>query len=151
MAAPHLSCGMQDLLSSLWHARSLVAACPGGPVVKTPHSQCRVPGFNPWSGNQIHLGQLRVHMPQLRVCMLQLIIVVPESLYPLSNIFLLPPAPGSDQSTLCFQEADFISQISHIREIMHYLFFSDLFYLEQRPQAPSMWFRRQDFLPFMAE
>ena len=44
MAAPHLSCGMQDLLSSLWHARSLVAACPGGPVVKTPHSQCRVPG-----------------------------------------------------------------------------------------------------------
>ena len=24
---------------------------PGGPVVKTPHSQFRGPGFNPWSGN----------------------------------------------------------------------------------------------------
>ena len=27
-------------------------ACPpGGPVAKTQHSQCRGPGFNPWSGN----------------------------------------------------------------------------------------------------
>ena len=24
---------------------------PGGAVDKTPHSQCRGPGFNPWSGN----------------------------------------------------------------------------------------------------
>ena len=24
---------------------------PGGPVAKTPHSQCRGPGFAPWSGN----------------------------------------------------------------------------------------------------
>ena len=24
---------------------------PGGPGAKTPHSQCRAPGFNPWSGN----------------------------------------------------------------------------------------------------
>ena len=24
---------------------------PGGAVVKTPCSQCRGPGFNPWSGN----------------------------------------------------------------------------------------------------
>ena len=24
---------------------------PGGPVVKTPHSQCRGHGFHPWSGN----------------------------------------------------------------------------------------------------
>ena len=24
---------------------------PGGPVVKTPHSQCREHGFDPWSGN----------------------------------------------------------------------------------------------------
>ena len=24
---------------------------PGGPVVKTPHSQCRGRGFDPWSGN----------------------------------------------------------------------------------------------------
>ena len=24
---------------------------PGGAVVKTPHSQCRGPKFDPWSGN----------------------------------------------------------------------------------------------------
>ena len=24
---------------------------PGGPLVKNPHSQCRGPRFNPWSGN----------------------------------------------------------------------------------------------------
>ena len=22
-----------------------------GPIAKTPHSQCRGPGFDPWSGN----------------------------------------------------------------------------------------------------
>ena len=26
--------------------------CPGSPVVKNPHFQCRGHGFNPWSGNQ---------------------------------------------------------------------------------------------------
>ena len=26
---------------------------PGGLVAKTPHSQWRGPGFNPWSGNEI--------------------------------------------------------------------------------------------------
>ena len=26
---------------------------PGGPVAKTPSSQCGGPGFNPWSGNYI--------------------------------------------------------------------------------------------------
>ena len=26
---------------------------PGGPVARTPHSQCWGHGFNPWSGNQI--------------------------------------------------------------------------------------------------
>ena len=26
---------------------------PGGPVARTPSSQCRGPGFNPWSGNWI--------------------------------------------------------------------------------------------------
>ena len=26
---------------------------PGGPVVKTLYSQCRGPGFNPWSGNYV--------------------------------------------------------------------------------------------------
>ena len=26
---------------------------PGGPMAKTVNSQCRGPGFDPWSGNQI--------------------------------------------------------------------------------------------------
>ena len=26
---------------------------PGGPVAKTPGSQCKGPEFNPWSGNQV--------------------------------------------------------------------------------------------------
>ena len=26
---------------------------PGGPAAKIPCSQCRGPGFNPWSGSQI--------------------------------------------------------------------------------------------------
>ena len=26
---------------------------PGGPMAKTPCSQCRGPGFSPWLGNQI--------------------------------------------------------------------------------------------------
>ena len=26
-------------------------AFPGGPLVTTQHSQCRGPGFHPWSGN----------------------------------------------------------------------------------------------------
>ena len=26
---------------------------PGGPVAKTPYSQCRGPEFDPWSGNKI--------------------------------------------------------------------------------------------------
>ena len=29
----------------------VIADFPGGPVVKTPHSQLRGPGFDPWSGN----------------------------------------------------------------------------------------------------
>ena len=27
---------------------------PGGPVAKTPRSQCRGPRFNPWSGNETY-------------------------------------------------------------------------------------------------
>ena len=29
---------------------------PGGPVAKTPHSQCRGPGFEPWLENWIPLA-----------------------------------------------------------------------------------------------
>ena len=32
-----------------WNSRDF----PGGPVAKTPRSQCRGPGFDPWSGNWI--------------------------------------------------------------------------------------------------
>ena len=34
---------------------------PGGPVGKTPCSQCRGPWFDPWLGKQTHMPQLRVH------------------------------------------------------------------------------------------
>ena len=31
-------------------------------MVKTPHSQCRGPGFDPWSGNQVpHAATKRSH------------------------------------------------------------------------------------------
>ena len=33
------------------HISNLYWDFPGGPVAKTPHSQCRGPGFNPWPGN----------------------------------------------------------------------------------------------------
>ena len=33
---------------------------PGGPVANTPHSQCRGPRLNPWSGNRSHMLLLRL-------------------------------------------------------------------------------------------
>ena len=40
---------------------------PGGPVAKTPGSQCRGPGFNPWSENCIpHDATARFRVPQWR-------------------------------------------------------------------------------------
>ena len=41
---------------SLERERRTLKCCwdfSGGPVTKTPSSQCRGPGFNPWSGNWI--------------------------------------------------------------------------------------------------
>ena len=38
-----------------------------GPVAKTPCSQCKGPGFDPQSGNQIPLLQLRGNMPQIKI------------------------------------------------------------------------------------
>ena len=42
----------------LWEGRALrcrqkskLGDFPGGPVAKTPSSQCKGPGFYPWSGN----------------------------------------------------------------------------------------------------
>ena len=47
---------------------------PGSPAAKTPHSECRRLGLDPWSGNWIpgqetsfQTLQLRVHMPQLKI------------------------------------------------------------------------------------
>ena len=40
---------------------------PGGPVTKTPGSQCRGPGLDPWSQNWSHMLQLGVHKPQLKI------------------------------------------------------------------------------------
>ena len=37
---------------------------PGGPVAETPSSQCRGPGYDPWSGNQIpHAAAKRSKVP----------------------------------------------------------------------------------------
>ena len=36
---------------------------PGGPVAKTPRSQCKGPG----QGTRSHMPQLRVRMPQLKI------------------------------------------------------------------------------------
>ena len=33
---------------------------PGGPVAKTPHSQCRGPGFIPGQGTGSHMPQLKI-------------------------------------------------------------------------------------------
>lgn len=39
---------------------------PGGPVTTTLCSQCKVPGFNPWSGNKIsYVTTKNSHMTQL--------------------------------------------------------------------------------------
>ena len=35
----------------LGHQKTTSGDFPGGPVVKTLRSQCRGPGFHPWSGN----------------------------------------------------------------------------------------------------
>ena len=35
----------------LSHKKEQYRDFPGDPVAKTLHSQCREPGFNPWSGN----------------------------------------------------------------------------------------------------
>ena len=38
-------------------------------MAKTPHSQCKGPGFDPWSGRERDptcMSHLRVHVPQLR-------------------------------------------------------------------------------------
>ena len=40
---------------------------PGDPAVKTPSSQCRGPGFDPWSGNYKPHARLRVCMWQLKI------------------------------------------------------------------------------------
>ena len=33
---------------------------PGGPVVKTPYSQCKRPGFDPSQGTRAHMPQLKI-------------------------------------------------------------------------------------------
>ena len=38
---------------------------PGGPVVKTPHSQCR--GFNVWSGNQMPQAATKTWLRQINL------------------------------------------------------------------------------------
>ena len=40
-------------LNTLKQQKSLSRDFPAGPVARTPHSQWRGPGIDPWSGNQI--------------------------------------------------------------------------------------------------
>ena len=40
---------------------------PGGPVTKTPCSQRRGSGFDPWSGHWIPHSATRVQMPHLKI------------------------------------------------------------------------------------
>ena len=40
---------------------------PGGLVAKTPCSQCKGPGFDPWFGTRSHLPQLRVYMGNWKI------------------------------------------------------------------------------------
>ena len=42
-------CALSNM--SIWSKHNYLWDFPGGPAVKTPRSQCRGPGFNPWSGN----------------------------------------------------------------------------------------------------
>ena len=39
---------------------------PGGPVVKTPHSQCRGPRFNSWSGNYVLNASTKTQHSQIK-------------------------------------------------------------------------------------
>ena len=43
----------ESRLNILKQQKSLSGDFAAGPVASTPHSQCRGPGFDPWSGNQI--------------------------------------------------------------------------------------------------
>ena len=40
---------------------------PGGPVVKTLHSQRKGPEFNPWSGNQIPHATAKTQQSQINI------------------------------------------------------------------------------------
>ena len=59
------------------HSRDRLGLCmnrdfPGGPVSKTPHSQCRGPGSIPGQGTRSHMPQTRSQVLQLRVRVTQL-------------------------------------------------------------------------------
>ena len=50
VSQPRQGLGLQRCRSLI---KGTTGGFPGGPVAKTPHSQCRWPGVNPWSGNYI--------------------------------------------------------------------------------------------------
>ena len=79
---------------------------PGGPGAKTPCSQCRGPGFSPWSGNQIphtttktqfssvqSLSRVRLfETPWTAACQTSLSITNSQSLLRLMSIELVMPS-----------------------------------------------------------
>ena len=42
---------LHSMIPELLNQESTGGTFPGGPVAKTPSSQCRGPWFDPWSGN----------------------------------------------------------------------------------------------------
>ena len=51
----------------LWHRELYSVSCdgdfPGGPVAKTPHSQCRGPSVDLWSRTRSHVPTLKINDP----------------------------------------------------------------------------------------
>lgn len=57
---------VQDFSPVAWGQDSTLWACPGGPVAKTPRSQGRGLGLEPWQGTRSHVPQRTVFIPQLK-------------------------------------------------------------------------------------
>ena len=59
---PSLLCFKEVCVNELLLAENntLWLGLAGGPLAKTPSSQCRGPGFHPWSGTRSHMLQLKI-------------------------------------------------------------------------------------------
>ena len=71
---------------------------PGGPVVKTPHSQCREPRFDPRSGNQILQAATKTRRSKNNYLFIYLFILKKEKKlgFPGGTVVKNPPANAGD-------------------------------------------------------